>query len=512
MRVTIVSISSGLIFFTSDAAAKVVLIEESVITNEGLYFWYPNGQKAFHYAPSISPRGDCYTIANGYIFFGWYKGGMDQRDLMISRKKIGSGEWETVELPHKNTLIGPGAKWGESHNTITVGVSTKDDTIHIFYDHHNDPLKYIVSKKGTAFISDRDFKKSIFEPTRGHLAEGEPIRITYPKITENGLGDLIVNYRKGSAIGGNEMVHVYNGEQWSRAKQVTRGSDQTVPESRKNYAYSPAPVFANGNVYYSFSVRWRKNKEDGVLNEGVYLAKCGPTMTDDWEDPSGKRHKLPIEDYAPFLVADPESSGGRGANGGPPLAVSEQGDIVLGFRGRGSANTYDFMYTRSAGQRKFTESRGSIKIGSFWGNRMFSVTAARDGKITVRSKTLEESDWKEELEMNTDIRFGSAVSKLVDGMLVLIVEDRSNQKTDRQKIHCYAFKIGEPKKVLPDIARIKRVLTNREDGAKIEVELIDVQQGMLICFAKDRQFEIPVAVLCDEDIEFLKQWMAEKAP
>jgi len=500
---------AGLILgaFFVPRAAGVELIEESVITDEGLYFWYPGGRKAFHYAASISPRGDCYTVANGYIFFGWYKGGMDERDLMISRKKIGSGKWVTVQLPHKNTLIGPGAVWGESHNTITVGVSTKDDTIHIFYDHHNDPLKYIVSKKGTAFVPDHEFKIDIFEPTRGYLAEGQPIRITYPKITENGLGDLIVNYRKGSAIGGNEMVHVYNGEVWSRARQVTRGSDQTVPESRKNYAYSAAPVFANGNVYYAFSVRWKRNKEKGVLNEGVYLAKCGPTMTDDWEDPWGNKHQLPIEDYSPFLVADPDSSGNKGANGGPPLAVSESGDIVLGFRGRGSNNRYDYLFTRAAGQDKFQEEQGSIQIGTFWGDRMYSASASRDGTVTVRSKTIKDKDWTEELKHKNDIRFGSSVSRLVDGILVLIVEDRTNSKTDKKKIHCYALKVREPKGGAPNLPRVKRFLTNREDGRSVEVELVDVKQGTIICFAKGRQFEITISALSDEDIEFLKQWI-----
>tara|TARA_R110002049_G_scaffold141584_1_gene303304 strand:+ start:343 stop:546 length:204 start_codon:yes stop_codon:yes gene_type:complete len=61
------------------------------ITNEDLYFCYADGSKAYHYAAGISPRGDCMPVVNGYIFFGWYKGGMTNRALMISRKTIGSG-------------------------------------------------------------------------------------------------------------------------------------------------------------------------------------------------------------------------------------------------------------------------------------------------------------------------------------------------------------------------------------------------------------------------------------
>jgi hypothetical protein len=424
------------------ALAGVELVEQSVVSQDGLHFWYPKGEKAFHYAATISPRGDCYTIANGHIFFGWYKGGMKERDLMISRKKIGSGEWVTAQLPHKNTLIGPRKRWGESHNTITVGVSTKDNTIHIFYDHHNDPLKYIVSRKGKAFVPDQGFTADIFEPTRGYLAAGQPVRITYPKVTENGQGDLILNYRRGSAIGGNEMVHVYNGDTWTRAKQVIKGSDAKIPAAMKNYAYGPAPVFANGSVYYAFSVRWRKRKAEGVLNEGVYVAKCGPTMMDDWEDMSGRKHKLPIVDYSPFLVADPESRGGKGSSGGPSLAVSDNGDIAVSYRGRGKNGKYDYVFSRAAGETTFTEHRGPINMGSFWGDRMYSAKLSRSGDITVRSIRPGDKEWRTELELSTGVRFGGAVSKLMNGHLIVIAEDRTNPNTDRNKIHCYGFRIG----------------------------------------------------------------------
>lgn len=112
--------------FSLELQAQVVFLEESTITDEGLYFYYADGSKAYHYNANISPRGDCVSVVNGYIFFGWFKGGMTNRKLMLSRKKIGSGNWVTVEFPHKNTLIQPGNRWGDSHRTISVGVSAAD--------------------------------------------------------------------------------------------------------------------------------------------------------------------------------------------------------------------------------------------------------------------------------------------------------------------------------------------------------------------------------------------------
>ncbi len=57
---------------------------------------------------------------------------------------------------------------------------------------------------------------------------------------------------------------------------------------------------------------------------------------------------------------------------------------------------------------------------------------------------------------------------------------------------------------------LKRTITNRADGKTMEVELIEVQRGKLVCRAKGRRFYIPVSALSDEDIERLKKWMQER--
>ncbi|MEM6522633.1 MAG: BNR-4 repeat-containing protein [Bacteroidota bacterium] len=432
----------GVLLTQQSVAQQVTLTEETTVTNDGLYFWYPNGKKAFQYAANISPRGDCFTVANGYIFFGWYKGGMNNRNLMISRKKIGSGSWKTVQFPYTNTLIqgqGPNNFFGDSHNTISVGVSTKDGTIHIFYDHHNDPLKYVISKKDKAFVPDNQFNSSIFNSTRGYLAQGENIRITYPELTENAAGDLIVNYRKGSAVGGSEMVHVYNGNTWSRAKQVTRGAGNGVAQNDRNYAYGN-PVFSNGDVYYAFSVRWARKKQEGVLNEGVYLAKCGPDFLGQWEDPNGVRHPLPIQDFSPFLIDNPTTLNGGGANSGPSVAVSANGDVHVGYKSRGNNTNYWYTYTRKAGQSQFTKHTRNFDAGHAWGNRMYRVRLS-NGKITVLSTAVGSVNYRTDREINTGRAFGEYEVKLEDGYLILFVEDRSVQ-TDSQKIYCYTFQIG----------------------------------------------------------------------
>ncbi len=482
------AIALGFVFTQTTVSQNVSFKERSTITNQGLYFWYPKTRdsvavKAYHYNPSISPRGDCFTIVNGYIFFGWYKGGMKNRDLMISRKKIGSGTWTSVQLPHKNTLIGPKVNgWGDSHNTISVAVSKTDGTIHIFYDHHNDPLKYIVSKPGVAFVKNSDFKIGNFKPTRGYLADGENITITYPQLTENADGDIILNYRKGSAVGGNEMVHVYNGKTstWSRSKMVLRGSGKPhVEVVDRNYAYGAAPVLAGGNLYYGFSVRWARKKPDDILNEGIYLANCGPTMTSNFVGvnveaaAAGVNYRLPVQDYSPFLIDLPETKNGKGSSSGPSIAVSNKGDVHLSYRSRGkNATQYYYTYVRKAGEKEFTRHVGESKTGIAFGDRIYHTAIQKSsGKITIQSTKAGTFNYRNDLVYETGEVLGSSVVRLVNGNLVVIVENRSNRHTDSQKVFCFVFNIEgseieepEPEPIEENITGVWYKIKNIETG------------------------------------------------
>ena len=425
-------------------AQKVELLEESTITNEGLYFWYPNGKKAFSYAANISPRADCFTVANGYIFFGWYKGGMANRDLMISRKKIGSGKWVHVQLPHKNTLVDERYNptpypngLGNSHQTVSVGVSEKDNTIHILFDHHNDPLNYIISKKGKAFVPDNQFKENIFESRRRYLAPGENIRVTYPELNENDQGNLILNYRFGNSHAGEEVVHSYNGS-WTRSKVISSGRPPKVPQNKSNYAYGN-PVFGNGEFYYAFSVRWDNNR---AFNEGVYLAKCGPNFTGQWEDLNGRNHQLPVTNFAPFLVDDPATENDGGSTGSVGIAVSDAGDVHLSYKGRGTNTDYYYSYVRKAGENSFTRHKGVAKTGVAWGDRIYNVNVARNGIITIESTKAGTFNYREDLRFDANKTFGNSEYRISDGKIVVIVEDRSNRNTDKNKIYSYVFNIN----------------------------------------------------------------------
>ena len=431
---------------------QVSLIKETQITDEALHYWYPDGQKAYIYAATISPRGDCFTVANGYIFYGWYKGGMNQRNLMLSRKKIGENSWKTIQFSNKNTLIvdprdknGPRI-FGNTHQTITVAVSDDDGKIHILFDHHNDPLNYIVSKSNIAFARNADFKVSNFESRRSTLTDSERLTITYPEINKNNLGELILNYRRGNSHGGSEFMHVYANGRWSKSKRVVQGYQSPIPANQNNYAYG-SPTYGNGRFYYAFSVRWDNNN---ALNEGVYVADAGNRMTGNWKRIVGNTSQelgLPIRNYSPFLLDDPDTKDNGGSNTSPAFAVTENGDMQVAYRGRGGDSKYFYTYTKKRDENEFTRHSGVYIDADAYGDKFYSVTVrgrvtdgTPDGTITIRSNAPGSVTQTKELEIKASYNFGEFVKFIQDGKLYIITDVRA--ESDKHETRCYEFDLG----------------------------------------------------------------------
>lgn len=111
-------------------------------------------------------------------------------------------------------------------------------------------------------------------------------------------------------------------------------------------------------------------------------------------------------------------------------------------------------------------------------------------RIGTPSKNgLDWSDWK--------MRRTKALSERVESIVELEIELSS---FSFQKIEIQG----------PEPAGETRILTKRDDGTKIEVELGDMKEGKLLCYVRGRRYVIPLASLSDEDQNFLKQWAPEK--
>ena len=67
----------------------------------------------------------------------WYRGGKQDRHVMLTRYNTTTGISVTIEFPHRHT--GYQNRWwvGETHNTISLGLSPKNESIHMVFDQHS---------------------------------------------------------------------------------------------------------------------------------------------------------------------------------------------------------------------------------------------------------------------------------------------------------------------------------------------------------------------------------------
>ena len=214
--------------------SQVKFLDSTLVTRDAFYFWKADDPKPFHYGASINPHGNCVKVSNGFIFYTWYRGGWADRTLMISRKKIGQGNWVHVALPAKLSLVNGK---GDTHLTTNVGICTIDGTVHLMFDHHNEDLNYIQSKKNVAFGPDSEFIAANFLPQQDFLIPGKKVTgVTYPDLFNNDLGEMYFERRLGSAVGGNIIMTFYNGNNWSPETTIIQGTGTQVSQGERNFA------------------------------------------------------------------------------------------------------------------------------------------------------------------------------------------------------------------------------------------------------------------------------------
>lgn len=84
-----------LVFLTPPIIAQdlvATLIDASIVADSGLFFdgtqyneaTNPDGN--YRFANRITPHGNRIDVVNGYAFVTWYKGGLENRNLRLSRK------------------------------------------------------------------------------------------------------------------------------------------------------------------------------------------------------------------------------------------------------------------------------------------------------------------------------------------------------------------------------------------------------------------------------------------
>ncbi len=124
--------------------------------------------------------------------------------LAVTRRRLSDNARETVRF---NTREGYLQREGDYHNTNVVGISKVDETLHVAWANHNQPMNYAVSNRGC--LSKTRFSECTFTwrlPT-GDVTEGA---VVYPMFFNDVTGNLYLSWRYRNSENGAVLIDKYN--------------------------------------------------------------------------------------------------------------------------------------------------------------------------------------------------------------------------------------------------------------------------------------------------------------
>ncbi|WP_159951860.1 BNR-4 repeat-containing protein [Polaribacter septentrionalilitoris] len=445
---------------------------------EGGLFFAGERNVNYRFGKRITPHGDCVDVVNGYAFVTWYKGGMDKRNLMLSRKNltVENSPWVTIQFPHQHVgqsgelFKGTGIR-GDSHNTAAIGISTIDNTIHIIYDMHAYSksalptvfFNYSVSKKDMAFVPDNEFTLDIFNAKRTYLKNGQNYeRLTYPMIHRADDGSLIARYRKGGSGNGDILLAHYDGTSWSNNWIYHEG---TLALPNRNNMYG-GERFLNGKFYAGFSIRYSTNNNTStsngyMLNSGLYYAYTNgipKNQATQWFNVNDNPIALPIKNNInpnsdPVQIAQPGDDFGTAtfprSSSDPAWTVTENGAIHFVQR----VDNRNVHYYKKATETNFSKNAGGLipnpdtrgEIYSYK-NHVFMVELI-NGKVNIKTTLEGENNWQVIYTDQENIRFNHFDAFVNDDKLyVYLMEDTGNNTVgvgDKRPLYFQEFSLSE---------------------------------------------------------------------
>ncbi|MGD2153221.1 MAG: BNR repeat-containing protein [Gemmatimonadales bacterium] len=232
-------------------------VDAAALTIDGDYGQAING-KAFQQDALLSHRG--------WQYLAYYDAA---RRVCLARRKLPDGTWQVLRFEDYDFTS------NDAHNTISLGISALDGTIHLAFDHHGDPLHYRVSRPGVASDPESvEWEPSLFGPVTSELEEGRPISITYPRFVPTPDGGLQFCYRQGGSGNGDRMLVDYDPGRgiWTGTRMIDSGAgwfedEGGVSDSRCSYpnGYDYGP---RGRLHVTLV--WRESSQ-GANHDLAYV-------------------------------------------------------------------------------------------------------------------------------------------------------------------------------------------------------------------------------------------------
>lgn len=347
--------------------AQVTLESEIHITDLAMYFTGVKNQNStrqsftepydYAYGRTLTPHGDCIKSYKQFVFMTWYRGGKSDRHVMLTRYNTETKSMKTIEFPHQHT--GFKGKWwiGETHNTIAIGISPLNGTIHMVYDMHaytnggvfaNDYFRYTYSINGAAELPDEDFtlnkfvKDPIDNDYKHCTMDGvrDPAhydRFTYPKFFLNDRGELFLTARDGTSHDGAQAFIKYDAlaSKWGRFKYLNALGAGSKGETH-NWSIYGNIKYVDGKMRAGFQRRLNNGSDKYQYQNGVYYAYSDdPTGASQWKNHSGEDMTFPLVKAEEVLVYEPgdyvETTQTSKVHivGGFDFTVTDNGDVHI---------------------------------------------------------------------------------------------------------------------------------------------------------------------------------------
>ncbi|MBS2099842.1 BNR-4 repeat-containing protein [Carboxylicivirga linearis] len=202
----------------------------------------------------VSFQQNALATYNGYQYITYWS---SDSYVCLARKKLPKGEWEEIKFDYKSNY-----DVSDNHYNISFGLSPKDGTIHLAYDHHNDDLNY--SRSTVDLLNDPDnaeWSKTSFTSNRNYLISGQSILfssnvndqwyggVTYPRFITKPNGDMLFEFRSAYSGNGDSYLFEYSEGEWTFIGEYLHGRDEKFPGGSAPAGYIDNCGYINGLHY-----------------------------------------------------------------------------------------------------------------------------------------------------------------------------------------------------------------------------------------------------------------------
>lgn len=510
-RILALPTALALAVISSYSNAEVTLVKEVPVADNALYF---NGVKKastsaalnnadvgpqqydYMYGRSISPHGDCIKSYKEFVFMTWYRGGKQDRKVMLTRYNTKTGTSATIEFPHRHT--GYGNRWwvGETHNTISVGLSPKNESLHMVFDQHslsstnppdgtaaNDYFKYYYTKPNSLTVPDEEFTLDLFvkddyftgndainaydNPNsetdeykhitlNGNVNSSTFANLTYPKFFLTNEGDLFLYMRQGRSQNGRFAYIMYDGEKW---QSNTKSFNYSQAKSRGNaydYGVYGQMKYAAGKIRIGFQQRANLTDRYKYQNGFFGAYSDDPTGKTDWKNYKGETLSMPVLNTDLIKISEPgdmvegNETDRLSMVGGFDWNVTERGDVhfvgkVTDTREGNLSKRHTYVHTyRKAGDTEFTTSTDFAGADELYtSGKNIYIIGIQEGRPYVERAEGGTNDFERIYAPTAGKTFEKGVPYINDGILYYyLLESHGGDNPDARKTVLQIIDLG----------------------------------------------------------------------